>query len=116
MRASYVVCINNRGYKASLELLKVYRVLPDRDAERHEQMRVIDESGEDYLYSRDRFAPVAVPPVVGKVCAARRVVESVKMLLLCVLAIWACATAHAAGTWTPAGSMGTADCGLTIDD
>jgi hypothetical protein len=62
MKPSYVVCINNRGYTVSLELLKVYRVLPDRDAARHGQIRVIDESGEDYLYSRDRFAPVTVPP------------------------------------------------------
>jgi hypothetical protein len=108
MKASYAVCINNRGYAASLELLKVYCVLPDRDAEQHAQMRVIDESGEDYLYSRDRFAPVAVPLVVRKVCAARHVAEYAKVVLVCFLALCFSDTAHAAGTWTPTANMGTA--------
>ena len=72
MKTAYAVCVNNRGYAASLELLKVYRVLPDRAAKKHGQMRVIDESGEDYLYSQNRFAPVAVPAVVRKVVAGRQ--------------------------------------------
>ena len=49
------MCINNRGYPASVELHKIYRVLPDESAAEDGDIRVIDESGEDYLYSVDRF-------------------------------------------------------------
>jgi hypothetical protein len=52
-----VVCIRNDGYPASLELGKTYVSLPDPDAEKHGMIRVIDESGEDYLFSADRFRP-----------------------------------------------------------
>lgn len=55
---SLVVCINNRDYPASLELNKIYRSLPDADAEQDGDLRVIDESGGDYLYPADWFAPV----------------------------------------------------------
>ena len=51
----FAVCINNSEYPASLELHKIYRVLPDEDAERDGDLRVIDESGEDYLYPADYF-------------------------------------------------------------
>ena len=51
----FAVCINNSEYPASLELHKIYRVLPDEDAERDGDWRVIDESGEDYLYPADYF-------------------------------------------------------------
>ena len=54
----FAVCINNRGYPASLELHKIYRVLPDEDASEDGDIRVVDESGEDYLYSADRFVEV----------------------------------------------------------
>lgn len=50
-----VVCIDNTGYPASLELRKVYQVLPDSEAKAHGQMRVVDESGEDYLYPASLF-------------------------------------------------------------
>jgi hypothetical protein len=60
----FVVCINNEGYPASLELHKIYRVLPDRDAAADEDLRVIDESGEDYLYPVSYFAPIKVPAAV----------------------------------------------------
>jgi hypothetical protein len=46
----FVVCINNNGYEVSLETGKLYEVIADPDAEKHHQIRVIDESGEDYLY------------------------------------------------------------------
>lgn len=46
----FAVCVDNRGYPASLELHKIYRVLPDEDAQAEGDIRVIDESGEDYLY------------------------------------------------------------------
>lgn len=45
----FAICINNRGYEVSLEPRKLYEVLADTDAEKHNQIRVIDESGEDYL-------------------------------------------------------------------
>jgi len=57
----FVVCINNDDYPASLELHKIYRVLPDEDAATHGTLRVIDESGEDYLYSAERFVLIKLP-------------------------------------------------------
>ena len=46
----FVVCVKNKQYGASLELRKLYQVIPDNSAAKHKQLRVIDESGEDYLY------------------------------------------------------------------
>ncbi len=57
----FVVCIDNSNYLASLELHKIYRVVPDKDAAQDGDLRVIDESGEDYLYSADRFIVIEVP-------------------------------------------------------
>jgi hypothetical protein len=57
----FVVCVRNSGYAASLEQNKIYVAIPDQDAERHGQVRVIDESGEDYLYSANRFVAIEVP-------------------------------------------------------
>ncbi len=62
----FVVCINNEDYLVSLELHKIYRVLPDEDAAVHGDLRIIDESGEDYLYSAERFVPISVPDAVQK--------------------------------------------------
>jgi hypothetical protein len=53
--ARFAVCIDNTGYLASLEMRKLYRVLPDAEAESHGQIRVVDESGEDYLYPGSSF-------------------------------------------------------------
>ena len=61
---SFVVCVRNEGYEASLELHKIYRVLPDPDAEIDGDIRVVDESGEDYLYPADWFVPIEVPDAV----------------------------------------------------
>ena len=58
MRRHFMICVNNRGYEASLEARKLYEVLTDKTAEKHHQIRVIDESGEDYLYPDNFFAPV----------------------------------------------------------
>jgi hypothetical protein len=58
---TFVVCVENSGYPASLELHKIYRVVPDQDAEREGDLRVVDESGEDYLYPAEWFAAVEVP-------------------------------------------------------
>jgi hypothetical protein len=60
----FVLCIKNEEYPASLEVRKVYRVLPDRSAAKEKMLRVIDESGEDYLYPADFFAPITVPKKV----------------------------------------------------
>ena len=56
-----VLCVDNTGYEVSLEPRKFYVALPDTDAEAHGQVRVIDESGEDYLYPAARFAEVPLP-------------------------------------------------------
>lgn len=60
----FVVCLQNTDYRASLELRKLYRLLPDDDAAQHGYIRVIDESGEDYLYPENWFGPVELPQVV----------------------------------------------------
>ena len=53
-----VVCIYNEGYNVSLEKGKQYKRLPDKDAEKHGMIRVVDESGEDYLYPKNWFRSV----------------------------------------------------------
>jgi hypothetical protein len=62
----FAVCINNTDYPASLELHKIYRVLPDESAAKDGDLRVIDESGEDYLYPADFFVPIDVPKAVER--------------------------------------------------
>lgn len=62
----FVVCINNAEYPASLELHKIYRVLPDEDAALEGDVRVINESGEDYLYPAAWFIPIELPRVVER--------------------------------------------------
>jgi hypothetical protein len=56
--------VRNAGYPVSLEQNKIYVALADEEAARHGQVRVVDESGEDYLYSADRFVAIDVPPAV----------------------------------------------------
>jgi hypothetical protein len=57
----FVVCIRNDGYEASLERCKIYRAITDTDATDHKHLRVIDESGEDYLYPAEYFMPIELP-------------------------------------------------------
>ena len=57
----FAVCIKNKGYEASLELGKLYRVMSDKAAEQHGYLRIVDESGEDYGYSADRFFAIDLP-------------------------------------------------------
>lgn len=57
----FVVCINNTDYPASLELHKIYRIVPDEDAKVNGDIRVVDESGEDYLYPASYFLSIQVP-------------------------------------------------------
>lgn len=59
--ACFVLCLNNDGYEASLEVGKLYRAIPDEEAESHGYIRVVDESGEDYAFTADRFHPVQLP-------------------------------------------------------
>jgi len=60
----FAVCVRNEGYEASLERNKLYVVLPDADADREGDVRVVDESGEDYLYPADWFVALEVPKAV----------------------------------------------------
>ena len=57
----FAVCVNSKGYEVSLEPRKIYRVLPDPGAAKHGYLRVIDETGEDYLFDAARFLPIAIP-------------------------------------------------------
>ncbi|MGH7356769.1 MAG: hypothetical protein ACRELS_19605 [Candidatus Rokuibacteriota bacterium] len=63
----FAVCINNKDYEASLEIGKLYRIVPDHDAERRGYVRIVDESGEDYGYAADRFFSIDVPKPLEKV-------------------------------------------------
>ena len=58
MKNRFLLCVDNHGYEASLELRKLYENIPDKEAEHHGQVRIIDESGEDYLYPNRYFAPI----------------------------------------------------------
>ncbi|MGH8522907.1 MAG: hypothetical protein ACREXY_01395, partial [Gammaproteobacteria bacterium] len=60
----FAVCINNTEYPASLELHKIYRIVADEDAAQDGDIRVVDESGEDYLYPANWFAMVELPPEI----------------------------------------------------
>jgi hypothetical protein len=66
----FVVCLDNEGYPASLEVGKLYRFIPDEEATANGLIRVIDESGEDYAFEAKRFHLMNVPPAVGKVLLA----------------------------------------------
>jgi hypothetical protein len=61
IRSRFVLCLNNEGCDVSLEKQKIYRVISDSQATAHNLLRVIDESGEDYLYPTSFFVPISVP-------------------------------------------------------
>ena len=63
----FAVFIDNAGYPASLELRKIYRVLPDKKVAKHSLIRVVDESGEDYLYPERFFVPIKLPQALLEV-------------------------------------------------
>ncbi len=65
LRTRYVFCISNEDYPASLETRKTYLRLPDSDAAKHGLVRVVDESGEDYLYPERYFVSIAVPRAIA---------------------------------------------------
>lgn len=63
-RLKFAICVKNEGFEASLEIRKVYDLLPDAEAESHGMLRVIDESGEDYLFPESFFVPIDLPAPV----------------------------------------------------
>jgi len=65
----YVLCVNDGGYRASLIVRRVYRVLPDVKARKHGLLRVIDDSGEDYLFPEKLFVAVELPRMAQRVVA-----------------------------------------------
>jgi hypothetical protein len=68
--ARFAICIHNAGYAASLEVGKLYRVLADDDAAKHQLVRIIDESGEDYLYAEGNIVPIELPEAAERVMTA----------------------------------------------
>ena len=70
MTQPFAICINNEGYEASLEVGKVYRIIPDEEAATHGYIRIIDESGEDYALGDSRFHRVELSDAVGEMLAS----------------------------------------------
>ncbi len=68
-RPRFLICVRNEGYAVSLELRKVYQALPDPAASDRQFVRVIDESGEDYLYPADYFVPIQLPQAAERAFA-----------------------------------------------
>jgi hypothetical protein len=66
----FAICVQNEGYPASLELWKVYRVVPDKKGAQHQLVRIIDESGQDYLYDETWFVPIKLPPAAKEAMLA----------------------------------------------
>jgi hypothetical protein len=65
-----VICIDNAGYAASLEKRKIYVAFRDAAAEKHGLLRIVDESGDDYLYPKSFFRPIALPQSVRRAVLA----------------------------------------------
>jgi hypothetical protein len=70
VKRHFVLCIDNTGYEASLIVRKMYEVIPDRQAERDDLIRVIDESGEDYLYHSSHFVSLQLPAEIERALIA----------------------------------------------
>ena len=66
----FALCLDNEGYPASLEVGKLYRIIPDEEAAAHGYIRIIDESGEDYAFAASRFHVVQLPQAVGEALLA----------------------------------------------
>lgn len=69
--ARFAICVRNVGVAASLELRKVYRLVADSEAASQGLVRVVDESGEDYLYPDTFFVPIEVPKAAARAFAKR---------------------------------------------
>jgi len=70
VKSQFVACVKNKNYPAALELRKLYQVIADETAAKLHQLRVIDESGEEYLYPESYFVPIQLPQAAEK--AVRR--------------------------------------------
>jgi hypothetical protein len=70
MSRQLVICVNNEGYPTSLERRKIYIALRDPAAEKHGQLRIIDESGDDYFYPKAFFRSIALPHSIRKAVLA----------------------------------------------
>jgi hypothetical protein len=66
---SFLLCVKNDGYAASLEVRKVYQAIPDATAAGRGYVRVVDESGEDYLYPEEYFVPIELPQAAASAFA-----------------------------------------------
>jgi hypothetical protein len=62
----FVVCLDNTGFAASLEIGKLYQSIPDEEAAELGGVRVIDDDGEEYLFDAEMFCPLQVPPIVAE--------------------------------------------------
>lgn len=69
-RRRLMLCLRNTGYEVSLERRKIYATIPDPDAAKHRQVRVIDESGDDYLYPAAYFTPIELPQAIRRAVLA----------------------------------------------
>ena len=65
-KSHYLLCVRNDDYQASLEVRKIYEVLPDEHAQANHFVRVVDESGEDYLFPASYFVPIELPQAARK--------------------------------------------------
>jgi hypothetical protein len=66
----FAICLDNEGYRASLKVGKLYQIIPDNDADIHGYIRIIDESGEDYAFTANRFHILQLPLPVEKMLSA----------------------------------------------
>jgi len=68
-KSEYVICVKNEGYRVSLVVRKLYKVVPDPESRKRGLIRVIDESGEDYLFPEQLFVPVRIPKDAERILA-----------------------------------------------
>jgi hypothetical protein len=68
--AQFALCLSNDGNPASLEVFKVYRVIPSHAKDDPQDIRILDESGEDYLYPRENFLPIKLPSRAVRIASA----------------------------------------------
>ncbi len=69
MSTKFVICLNNKDYPASLEVRKLYERVEDETADKLGQIRIVDESGDDYLYPSDLFQPISLPTAIEELVA-----------------------------------------------
>lgn len=77
-KKDYALCIDNKGYEVSLEHGKIYQVLPDATGVDHGYLRVVDESGEDYLFDSERFYPITISQKLEKALKSPPVTKSLQ--------------------------------------